>query len=72
MTNGKKCLVCCHHDAVDDSAIDVTTSREETVIIGIGVDARNVDVFRVDTFFDELQAIAFPQVNVPFLCLGIA
>ena len=28
-----------YHNAVDDSAVDVTTGREETVVIGIGVNA---------------------------------
>ena len=54
-----------YHNAVDDSSVELATGGIETVIVLIGVDACNVDVVGVDTFFDELQAVAFPEVDVP-------
>lgn len=54
-----------YHNAVDDSSVELATGGIETVIVLIGVNACNVDVVGVDTFFDELQAVAFPEVDVP-------
>ena len=65
-------LLFCLHDSVYYPSVELASCGEEAVVVCEGVNAGNVNVFWFDVFAQELSAIAFPEVNVPFLCFWIA